>query len=105
MLAPSGFGPAHVILVVFANPGESQATEIAQLNFRSSSEVQVAFEVPEHALDALSLLSRPCVGLGVRKCAYLVAGVLGNKAGDGALPRRCALRFKRARGAVRGRLR
>jgi hypothetical protein len=33
MLAPSGFGPAHVILVVFATPGESQATEIAQLNF------------------------------------------------------------------------
>ena len=29
MLAPSGFGPAHVILVVFATPGESQATEIA----------------------------------------------------------------------------
>ena len=37
MLAPSGFSPAHVILVVFATPGESQATEIAQLNFRSGS--------------------------------------------------------------------
>jgi len=31
MLASSGFSPAHVILVVFATPGESQATEIAQL--------------------------------------------------------------------------
>jgi hypothetical protein len=29
ILAPSGFGPAHVLLVVFATPGESQATEIA----------------------------------------------------------------------------
>jgi hypothetical protein len=38
MLAPSGFGPAHVISVVFANPGESQLAEIAQLNFRSGSE-------------------------------------------------------------------
>ena len=37
MLAPSGFGPAHVILVVFATLDESQATEIAQLNFRSGS--------------------------------------------------------------------
>jgi hypothetical protein len=37
MLAPSGFGPAHVILVVFATLGESQATDIAQLNFRSGS--------------------------------------------------------------------
>ena len=33
MLAPSGFSPAHVILVVFATLGESQATDIAQLNF------------------------------------------------------------------------
>jgi nitrate/nitrite transporter NarK len=38
MLAPSGFSPAHVILVVFATSGESQATETAQLNFRSGSE-------------------------------------------------------------------
>jgi len=37
MLAPSSFGPAHVILVVFAIFGELQATEIAQLNFRSGS--------------------------------------------------------------------
>ncbi|HEX8419354.1 MAG TPA: hypothetical protein VF638_05005 [Sphingomonas sp.] len=40
MLAPSGSGPAHVILVVFATLGESQANEIAQLNFRSGSEDQ-----------------------------------------------------------------
>jgi hypothetical protein len=33
MLASSGFSPAHVILVVFATLCESQATEIAQLNF------------------------------------------------------------------------
>ena len=33
MLAPSGFSLTHVILVVFATPGESQAPEIAQLNF------------------------------------------------------------------------
>ncbi|RYF45570.1 MAG: hypothetical protein EOO38_15765 [Cytophagaceae bacterium] len=33
MLAPSGFSPAHVILVVFATLGESQAGEIARLNF------------------------------------------------------------------------
>jgi hypothetical protein len=30
-------GSAHVILVVFATPDESQATEIDQLNFRSGS--------------------------------------------------------------------
>jgi len=28
-------GSAHVILMVFATPGESQASEIAQLNFRA----------------------------------------------------------------------
>jgi hypothetical protein len=32
MLAPSGFNPAHVILVGFVTLGESQAFEIAQLN-------------------------------------------------------------------------
>ncbi|WP_206434954.1 hypothetical protein, partial [Sphingomonas sp. S-NIH.Pt1_0416] len=38
MLATSGFGPAHVLSKVFAKPGESQLTEIAQPNFRSGSE-------------------------------------------------------------------
>lgn len=42
MLAASDFGPAHVILVVFATLGESQATEIAQLNFRSGSKTDQA---------------------------------------------------------------
>lgn len=30
---------AHVISAVFATPGESQETEIAQLNFRSGSKI------------------------------------------------------------------
>ncbi|WP_206432566.1 hypothetical protein, partial [Sphingomonas koreensis] len=38
MLATSGFGPAHVLSKVFAKPGESQLTEIAQPNFRSGSQ-------------------------------------------------------------------
>ena len=38
MLAASDFGLAHVILVVFTTLGGSQATEIAQLNFRSGFE-------------------------------------------------------------------
>lgn len=38
MLATSGFGPAHVILVVFATLGGSQLTEIFQPNFWSGSE-------------------------------------------------------------------
>ena len=37
MLATSGFGPAHVISVVFATPGESQLAEIAQLHSRPGS--------------------------------------------------------------------
>jgi len=37
MFAPSGFGAAHVTLVVFATLGKSQATEITQLNYRSGS--------------------------------------------------------------------
>lgn len=37
MLAPSGFGPAHVVPVVFATLGESKTTEIDQPNFRLGS--------------------------------------------------------------------
>ncbi|WP_206433271.1 hypothetical protein, partial [Sphingomonas sp. S-NIH.Pt15_0812] len=37
MLAASGFGPAHMIPVVFATLGESQLAEIAQPNFRLGS--------------------------------------------------------------------
>ncbi|MDJ0278963.1 S8 family serine peptidase, partial [Sphingomonas sp. 2R-10] len=39
MLAASGFGPAHMIPVVFATLGESQLAEIAQPNFRLGSKV------------------------------------------------------------------
>jgi hypothetical protein len=46
MLAPSDFGPAHVIVVVIATLGESQAAEIAQLNYRSGFWRLLAGSVP-----------------------------------------------------------
>ena len=39
MLPTSGFGPAHVISVVFATPGDLQAAEIAQPNLRLGSKL------------------------------------------------------------------
>lgn len=64
------------------------------------SELEVAFEVAEDALNALSSLSRTAVGFGSGEGADLVARVLVDEAGDRALPSGRAFRLERAPGAI-----
>jgi hypothetical protein len=64
------------------------------------SELQVAFEVPKHALDALSSLSRTRIFFASGECAHVVARVLIDQPSNGALPGRGTLLLEQAPGAI-----
>lgn len=64
------------------------------------SELQVAFEVPKYALDTFSSLSCTGICFGSGKCADVVARVLVDQPGNGALSGRGTLLLERAPSAI-----